>query len=122
MGIESDGDVELPKSYWRRWYVYASWPAGLVAFILIAVMGLPGGPELVILGFVLVFPLWVWTILGFYWDASALKEAEWQPWWPVWIVSTLILSPVLISSFYLLKRSLRTGVPWNQSGSKFSSS
>jgi hypothetical protein len=104
----------LSDAFWRRWYVYAAWPTGLIFFISLSVLKLPGGPELGILLLVAAIPLGLWTWLGFYWDASVLSERDWQPWWPVWVLGTVVLSPVLICSFYLLKRSFRTGVPWRR--------
>lgn len=112
----------LPDSYWRRWYVFAFWTAPLLLMVLFGIIGsigVPGGPELLVIivtfGSLLAIPLGFWAFFGYLWDASVLKDADsgWVPTWWLWMLGHFLLTPFVTAPLYLILRTNRTGFPWN---------
>jgi hypothetical protein len=115
----SDAPAELSTRYWRRWYAYAYFAAGWLFFPSIYV-AIPLGFEnsLIYLWmpwFLLALPVGLWTFMGYIEDATELKdvEADWVPKWWAWALGHVLLSPLFTAPIYLLQRTSRTGLPWN---------
>lgn len=70
-----------------------------------------------LLGLVLVFVGSSWAAFyGYYKEAKILERsnADWQPYWWLYIVATPFLSSILVSLIYLFNRERHVGIRWEQ--------
>lgn len=102
------------ESFDRRWYVYASWVAFIpLVFVGAAVRGLSGAAATALmLALSLSMAIaGVWGLVGYYFDAKASEETGYRPLWWAWALGHIMLSPIITSPLYLLRRTWKTGFP-----------
>lgn len=121
---ENDANDEFTASFHRRWYVYAIIP-GLFLFAVVFGLVSAATPTnfdiftesvatIVLLPLFIMLPISVlWALLGYYWDAKILREADsdWIPLWWLWLLGHIFTTPLLTVPLYLLRRTQKTGVP-----------
>jgi len=104
------------------WLSHLFVTVGLILFILTAAVSIPFGIEndaifvgiLLSSGIIAFFGLL--GIVGYYYDAKALKAADaaWQPNPWIWIVGGFIFGQVLLMPVYLVRRWWTVGLDWSK--------
>jgi len=103
----------MSDGYDRRWYVYAFWT--LFIPLVVGAAGVRVVSDAAATGLMLVLSLsmavaGVWGLLGYYWDARDGRDG-YQPRWYLWALAHIILSPLITSPIYLIRRTSKTGLP-----------
>lgn len=118
------------SGWWRAHFLV------LVSVVFLALIGLPllivmratsvGSPlyqfssqllAFVVLGFILILLGSAFaSFYGFYVEAKILEQsnADWQPYWWLYILATPFLSAIVVSLIYLIQRERHVGIQWDQ--------
>lgn len=56
------------------------------------------------------------TFYGYYAEAQILERsnADWQPYWWLYVIATPLLSAIVVSLIYLFNRERHVGIQWDQ--------
>lgn len=115
---QDEWGTETGNSFHRRWYVYLAWPLLFVAMMgfVVLIAGFGGAETLMplyLLFGVAIFVLGVWALIGYYYDARALRNvnSSWVPRWYLWAAGHILITPLVITPIYLIRRTTKTGLP-----------
>lgn len=120
--------TDKPPVRWIAYHTILFWIIGPLALVIFF-GGLSIGIPQNILNFALMFPIIILgaitgisSLFSYYEDSKRLKEDDdddsWTPFWPIWILASILIGSPIIAPLYLLTRRLSVG-PADYSGSWF---